>query len=604
MPLETKSSQCIVLVDGAPLSPLVSPHLVYAEVDSTVFVPSQFKLVFRGFPDQILLPGGLQLAALVIVSASDDGAPIPLITGEITAVEVEYDMGETLTIVRGADRANRLMRGTKSRSMPDMTASAMVTLMLGESGVIPGEIIPTSTIYPTLSQANISDWAFIQQLAALENYVAYSDAEGLFNFGPMTSPEVGMPPALTYDMPPEGTQLVMGSNLIRMRAVVTSAEQVPAVTVGGYAPDEAIPVISPFPLVPSTSQGTDPAVLPPLVAGEFGAEPFFESSRPFDDEGSAEKWAESVAADIAGAMAELEAECEGNPSLLAGKSVTLGMAGLPFDGYYVCTAARHVFDPAGSGYKTWVTVGGRRDRSLYALTSGAPPAATSRPTVPGLVMGTVINNLDPEEKARVQVMFPWLGSPEYISAWARVMQIGAGKAGAGFLWMPEVGDEVLIGFDRGSMDHPYVIGNLYNGLAAPMPPPSIEGVVASRRIASRMAHTIEWNDGPEKMGISIMTAPAEAPPTSIVLDGEQVKVTVNSLGQIEITGTAEVKISSEGALSIDAPSISIGSEDTLSLSMAGTSVSIGGESCATLSVGSPSTASVSVSGAMISLGGA
>ena len=61
-------------------------------------------------------------------------------------------------------------------------------------------------------------------------------------------------------------------------------------------------------------------------------------------------------------------------------------------------------------------------------------------------------------------MFPWL-SPAYISAWARVMQIGASKVGGGFLWIPEIGDEVLIGFDRGSIDHPYVIGNLYNGIA-------------------------------------------------------------------------------------------------------------------------------------------
>jgi hypothetical protein len=199
-------------------------------------------------------------------------------------------------------------------------------------------------------------------------------------------------------------------------------------------------------------------------------------------------------------------------------------------------------------------------------------------------------------------MFPWL-APSYISAWCRVMQIGASKAGAGFLWIPEIGDEVLIGFDRGSIDHPYVIGNLYNGIAAPFPPPSVEGVVANRRIASRMAHTIEWNDGPEKLGISIMTAPAEEPPTSIVLDGQEIKVTVNSLGQVEITGMLGVQIKATGGpLTLDAPSITIGGEDTLSVSVAGTTVAVGGETTASVSVGSPSTASVSVSGAAVSLG--
>ncbi len=601
MSFSVTSSQCQVLVMEAPLNPLVSNALVSVEVDSTMFVPSQCKLVFRGSPDKILLPGDLQLVTPISVLVSNDGVPTPLINGEVTAVEVEHSDGETLTIVRGMDRSHRLMRGTKTMAYPEMTAAAVVTLLLGESEVLPGEIIPTENIYPWLTQANVSAWVFIQQLAAMENYVAYSDALGLFNFCPLPKPEMGLPPAVTYMTPALGTQLVMGKNLIRLRAVVTSAEQVPAVTVTGYDPTLTAPVIGPFPSIPSTSQSIDPATLPPLVGGEFGATPFFDSSRPFDNEGMAMSYAESVAADIAGALAELEGECLGNPALLAGESITLGMAGMPFDGYYICSAARHVFDPANGGYTTWVTVGGLRDRSLFALSSGSGPADSKRPTIPGLVIGTVVNNMDPEEQGQVQVMFPWL-SPGYISAWARVMQIGASKVGGGFLWLPEIGDEVLIGFDRGSIDHPYVIGNLYNGIAAPMPPPSVEGVVANRRIASRMAHTIQWNDGPESMGISIMTAPAETSPASIVLDGEQMKITVNATGQVEIMGVAGVKITALGPLALDAPDITIGGEDTASLSLAGATVSVGGPTTASVSVGSPSTAEVSVSGAMVSLG--
>jgi hypothetical protein len=601
MNLETKTTQCVILVMGAPLNPLVNALLVSAEVDSTMYVPSQFKLVFRGSPDMVLLPGGLQLAVPVIVTANLDGAPIPLITAEISAVEVEYSYGETLTIVRGMDASNRLMRGTKTMAYPEMTASEVVTMLVAEAGIIPGEIIPTTNIYPWLSQANVSNWVFIQQLAALENCVAYADALGLFNFCPMPIPEAGVPPAMSYDLPAIGTQLVMGKNLVRLRAVVSSAEQVEAVTATGYDPALAVPVIGPWPSVPSSSQSIDPATLPPAVAAEFEATPFFDASIPLDSEGAAMSWAGSIASDIAGSLGEMEGECIGNPSLLAGESVTLGMAGLPFDGYYICSAARHVFAPDSGGYTTWVTVGGYRDRSLFALTGGGSSMLPSRPTIPGLVIGTVVDNLDPMGQGQVKVMFPWL-APDYISAWCRVMQIGASKIGGGFLWIPEIGDEVLIGFDRGSIDHPYVIGNLYNGIAAPLPPPSVEGLVANRRIASRMAHTIQWNDGPEAMGISIMTAPVEAPPTSVVLDGEQIKITINSLGQVEITGALGVSISSEAQLSLNAPSISIGSEETASVSVAGATVSVGGPTTESVSVGSPTTAEVSVSGAMVSLG--
>src|ERR1700722_3020812 len=212
MSMDTTSSQCEILIMGTPLNPLVSGSLVSAEVDSTMFVPSQFRLVFRGVPDEILLPSGLQLATPVTVTASSSGVPTPLLTGEVTAVEVEHAHGETLTIVRGMDASNRLMRGTKTMAYPEMTASDVVTMLVAEAGIIPGEIIPTTNIYPWLSQANVSNWVFIQQLAALENCVAYADALGLFNFGPLTTAEAGMPPAMTYATPPMGTQLIVGKN--------------------------------------------------------------------------------------------------------------------------------------------------------------------------------------------------------------------------------------------------------------------------------------------------------------------------------------------------------------------------------------------------------
>ena len=55
---------------------------------------------------------------------------------------------------------------------------------------------------------------------------------------------------------------------------------------------------------------------------------------------------------------------------------------------------------------------------------------------------------------------PWL-SPTYESDWARVAQFGAGKS-SGAMFTPEVGDEVLIGFEFGDPRRPYVLGGLLN----------------------------------------------------------------------------------------------------------------------------------------------
>jgi hypothetical protein len=583
----------------APLDPLVQAALIGVEVDSSMHVPSAFRLVFRGVPDDILLPGGLQLATPVSITTGMPPTPL-LMNAEITAVEVEHAPDGTMTIVRGMDKSHRLMRGTSTMAYPEMTASDVVMMLVAEAQIIPGEIIPTTTIYPWLSQANVSAWVFIQQLAAMENYVAYADTLGLFNFCPMPKPEEGMPPVLTYFEPATGSQLVMGKNLVRLRANVSGGEQVPMVTVTGYDPTTTMPVIGPAPAMPSTAMSLDPATLPPVVAGEFGASPFFDASTPVDNEGAAMSRAQSIASDIAGALAEMEGECIGNPAVLAGESISIGMAGEPFDGQYICTSARHLFEPAGAGYTTWFTVGGFRDRSLFALSSGAGAPGATRPKIPGVVIGTVVDNMDPNSLGQVKVMFPWLNAT-YVSAWARTMQIGAGKIGAGFLWLPEVGDEVLVAFDRGHIDHPYVIGSLYNGLASPLPAPSVEGVVANRRIASRMAHTIQFDDGPSELGITISTAPSDSPTNMVKLDAQQMKITVNSLGQIEITAPvgvtissdAQIQIQSQGELSLSGATVTVSSEGPLSLQ--GATVAIAGPE------GSPA-GTISVSGAQVSLG--
>ena len=52
------------------------------------------------------------------------------------------------------------------------------------------------------------------------------------------------------------------------------------------------------------------------------------------------------------------------------------------------------------------------------------------------------------------------------SDWARVVAPMAGS-GRGFLYLPEVDDEVLVGFEHGDIHHPFVIGSLWNGQDKP-----------------------------------------------------------------------------------------------------------------------------------------
>ena len=78
----------------------------------------------------------------------------------------------------------------------------------------------------------------------------------------------------------------------------------------------------------------------------------------------------------------------------------------------------------------------------------------------GVVVGVVTNNQDPDGMHRVKVHFPWL-SDDVESNWARVAAPMAG-GNRGVYFLPEVDDEVLVAFEHGKVDHPYVIGSLWN----------------------------------------------------------------------------------------------------------------------------------------------
>lgn len=122
--------------------------------------------------------------------------------------------------------------------------------------------------------------------------------------------------------------------------------------------------------------------------------------------------------------------------------------------------------------------------------------------IAGVVVGIVTNNQDPDGNGRVKVNFPWRGE-EGESYWARVASLMAGNE-RGIVFYPEVDDEVLVTFEQGDINHPYIIGALWNGTDRP-PETNSDGNNNIRKIKSRSGHEIIFNDdsqgGQEKIEI-------------------------------------------------------------------------------------------------------
>lgn len=171
----------------------------------------------------------------------------------------------------------------------------------------------------------------------------------------------------------------------------------------------------------------------------------------------------------------------------------------------------------------------------------------------GVVVGIVTNNHDPENMHRVKVRFPWLNLDDE-SNWARVASAMAGN-GRGAYFLPEVDDEVLVAFEHGSVEHPYVIGALWNGKDA-APESNADGNNDNRAFHSRSGHVIRMSDkaGSEKIEIIDKTGhnrvviSASDNSISIEAQGDIAirsqtgKVTIEGVG-VEIDSKAGVKVS-------------------------------------------------------------
>ena len=85
----------------------------------------------------------------------------------------------------------------------------------------------------------------------------------------------------------------------------------------------------------------------------------------------------------------------------------------------------------------------------------------------GVTTGRVINLIDLMQLGRVQVQLPFIDALD-LSPWARIASPMSGIL-CGVSFLPQIGDEVLVAFEQGDVNVPYVIGSLWNGFAPPLP---------------------------------------------------------------------------------------------------------------------------------------
>lgn len=185
------------------------------------------------------------------------------------------------------------------------------------------------------------------------------------------------------------------------------------------------------------------------------------------------------------------------------------------------------------------------------MMSGEFPSDSQSADIRGITTAKVTKNKDPEGLGRVKLTYPWRDADDE-SFWARMATPMAGP-GRGTFFLPEVDDEVLVGFEEGDIHHPFVIGSLWNGKQEP-PTDNADGNNDVRMIQSRKGHKLVMDDADDGGKFEIATDAGH----EIVLDDANGSVTItdqSGKNTIEMDQTGAIKISSSATVSIESTSL-------------------------------------------------
>ena len=235
-------------------------------------------------------------------------------------------------------------------------------------------------------------------------------------------------------------------------------------------------------------------------------------------------------------------ECIGLPQIRVGVNVVLGKVGKLFSRKYEVTETIHTINERG--YITQFSIGHNS-----SILDELEFTNKSVGKLNGVVAGLVTNNKDPDKLGRLKVKFPWF-SDNNETDWIRMTTFMAGSD-IGSFFLPNIGDEVLVAFEQGNLNRPYVIGALWNGKAKP-PETNSDGKNNIRKIKSRSGHELIFNDEEKKEKIEIHTKAGH----KIILDDangkEKVEINDKSGKNSIIIDSAEnsIDISSQNKLNI------------------------------------------------------
>ena len=419
----------------------------------------------------------------------------------------------SLLIIECRDEAVKMTRTPKNKYYKDKKDSEVITDIIEGYG-LSADVDDSSVQHKELVQYNATDWDYT---------LCRAEAAGM-----LVLPNDGMLKIAAPDLSAEAVLTVQyGATVHDLDAEIDARLQYNNVLAKAWSAAD-------LQTVEATAQDTDlpdGGNLPETALGAaFGEEQYVLRHTATLPEEELQQWADTMMMRHRLAKIRGRVTIDGSALPLPGTMIEIAGVGERFEGKLFVTGVRHVVEDGD--WKTTCQFG--LDPQWFVQRYDdvvQPPAGALLPSINGLHIGLVIqSDSDPDGQGRILVKLPLIDA-DGEGTWARLSTLDAGN-NRGTFFMPEVGDEVIVGFLAGDPRYAVVLGQLHSGHNTP--PFTADSDNKQKGYLSREGLKVTFDD--DKKSIVIETAAGNK--ITLSEDDKMVK--------LEDQGGSSIKLDADG----------------------------------------------------------
>ncbi len=515
-------------------------HIVSVHIDRAVnTIPSAKIIIADGEVSTQLFPvsdsADFAPGAKIAISAGYGDSEQVIFQGIVIKHAVKIT-GENYSrlVIECRDAAVKMTIGRKNANYVDKKDSDIITTLIGAHGLT-ANAEATTVQYKELVQYYCSDWDFMLSRAEVNGQLVIATDGTVAVEAPKTSASAVL--AITY-----------GDDLMEFHAEMDARSQFAAAQAVSWDPKTQAVILG-TEAKPTTlnKQGNLTSATLAKVIGLSTLDLQTAATQTKDALG---KWA--AAQQVKSGLARIRGRMKFQGSALAkvGALITLKGVGARYSGDVFVSAIHH--ELIDGNWVTEAEFGVSPAWFAERTDVVAPPAAGFLPGVEGLQIGVVMKlDGDPEGEQRVQVSTPVM-RPTTDGVWARLTKFYASDS-FGVFFIPEIGDEVVLGYLNNDPSHPIILGSLYSSKRKP--PYELTAQNNLKAIVTRCKSKIEFNE--EDKVITITTPGnnklifSDKDKSILMQDQNNNKLELNPSG-ITMDSPKNISITAKGTITLDA----------------------------------------------------